>query len=104
MDNNISMFSEFKETLDRFKYLNEKFKDSLDEHDLPAMVILERNESGENKHAMIGKLDDLFILYEWGINLLCEGYGIKFDKALEILNHVHSSVDHIKLHDLKEEI
>ena len=48
MDINILIFSEFKETLDRFKYLYEKFKDSLDEHYLSAMVILERNESGEN--------------------------------------------------------
>lgn len=95
-----SMFAEFEKTLEQFKILREKYGDEAMKHTLPAMIVLERKEWGEN----IGQPSDLFILFEWGIRLISDGYEIPFDKCLEAIEKVHKNVDPIYLNNYKEEI
>lgn len=98
-ENDFSMFSEFKEVAETIK--NNKDKD---ESSLPAMIILERKEWGENKHAMCGGVDNLITLYEWGLNILCEGYEIEFDDILKLIKLKHKETKHIHISDIKKNI
>ena len=99
-----SMFAEFEKTLEQFKVLSEKYGDEAMKHTLPAMIVLERKEWGENKHAMIGQPSDIFILFEWGIRLISDGYDIPFDRCLKAIEEVHKNSDPIYLSDYKGEI
>lgn len=101
---NLSMFSEFEKTVKDFKRLSGIYGDRCVEHILPAMIILERKTSGENKHAIVGQPIDAFTLFEWGINQLAEGFEIDFDDALMIIKEIHNSVKPICINDFKGEI
>lgn len=99
----LSMFTEFIKTKDRFENLSKKRK-STEENPLPAMIILERKETGENKHAIVGDVLDIITLFEWGISQISEGYGCEFNKMLEIIQTKHENTDHIMITDIKKEI
>lgn len=96
-ENEYSMFEEFKEVANTIK--NNQGKD---ESEMPAMIILERKEWGENKHAMCGGADNLITLYEWGLNILCEGYEIKFDDILKLIKLKHKETEHNLYFNIKK--
>lgn len=99
----LSMFTEFIKTKDRFESMSKKRK-STEESPLPAMIILERKETGENKHAMVGDPLDIITLFEWGINLISEGYDYEFNEVLKLIQTKHENIDHIMITDIKKEI
>lgn len=100
----LSMFTEFIKTKDRFESMSKKRK-STEESPLPAMIILERKETGENKHAMVGDPLDIINLFEWGIYQISEGYGCEFSEMLEIIQQFHDSgISKIMFTDIKKEI
>lgn len=98
------MFVEFEKTTNRFKKLTESSDIQNPNKPLPAMIILERKENGENKHAMVGNANDLINLFEWGISQLTEGYKIEFDEMLELIKENHKNNKHILITDIKKEI
>ena len=100
----VSMFVEFEKTINRFKKLTESSDIQNPNKSLPAMIILEREETGENKHAMVGSSKDLINLFEWGISQLTEGYKIEFDEMLELIKENHKNKEHILITDIKREI
>lgn len=92
-----SMFDEFKNVV-------EEFQSKKEDERKPAMIILERKITGENKHAIIGEPYDIITLFEWGINSVIEGYEIDFDKFLQLIKMKHDDTDHIFLNNLKKEL
>ena len=99
----LSMFTEFIKTKDRFESMNKKRK-STEDNPLPAMIILERKETGENKHAMVGDVLDIITLFEWGINQISEGYGCEFNEMLKLIQTKHENTGHIMITNIKKEI
>lgn len=100
----LSMFTEFIKTKNRFEILSKK-RESTEDNPLPAMIILERKETGENKHAMVGDPLDIINLFEWGISQISKGYGCEFSEILEIIQKFHDSgVHHTMFTDIKKEI
>ena len=103
--NKNSMFDEFKDVIEEFKSLSEKYGEKSSEHILPAMIILERKVTGENKHAIIGQTPDVINLLEWCINQLSEGYNIEFEKVLDMILIMHNNIgEHISLKNYKGEL
>lgn len=100
----LSMFTEFIKTKDRFESMSKKRK-STEDNPLPAMIILERKETNENKHAMVGDPLDIITLFEWGISQISEGYGCEFSEMLELIQKFHDAgVSKIMFTDIKKEI
>ena len=53
---------------------------------------------------MTGDIENLVTLYEWGINLLAEGYKVEFDDIINLIKLKHENTDHIMFHDIKENL
>lgn len=84
MGNEYSMFEEFKEVV-------KKVQDGDNES---AMIVLERKEWGENKHAIVGNLESQITLFEWGIHMVAEGSNIDFEKVMALIEDKHKNTDH----------
>lgn len=88
----ISMYDEFKEIGKRLQDLD-KHKIKREPINCPAMIVLEHKESGENEHAMVGDLENILRLYDWGLNVIAEQYQVSFKTVLDLVNKFHESVD-----------
>lgn len=80
----IKLFDEFQKVMAK---VNDGDKES-------AMVILERKPWGENKHAMVGDIENQITLFEWGIHMLSEGCECSFDDVIALIKNKHEHTYH----------
>lgn len=92
-----SMFIEFIEVME---YLKTKDLDTKDE--LPAMIILEKQKDGMNKHGIIGRPIEVITLLEWGISQYAEQYDISFEDMMSFIQKKHDCTEHLVLFSDKE--
>ena len=101
-----SMFNELKDVVDYLGNLSmQDFNDT--KKKLPAMIILEKQLNGMNKHAIAGRPLEVFILFEWGISQFASQMGISYEDVLEGIELAHKGLKHIVLqkeeYDLNDE-
>ena len=84
MGTEYSMFDEFQRVM-------AKVKDGDKES---SMIILERKPWGENKHAMVGDIENQITLLEWGIHMLAEGTQCSFDDVIALIKSKHEQTYH----------
>lgn len=99
-----SMFDEFIKVKERFEELNNKYGDKANDHIMPAMIILEKMENGENKHAIVGQPYEIYTLIDWALSTISDGYGIPFEDLLEVISEMHKHIDHVYLNNITKEI
>lgn len=91
-----SVFTEIKEVVDYLSKSNLKTKESL-----PAIIVLEKQLDGMNKHAICGRLPEIITLFEWGISQYATQNDVSFDEIMKLINVKHNGTDHIVLHSEK---
>ena len=85
-----SMFTELLEVAD---YLEKS--DLKTSKNLPAMIILERQLDGMNKHAICGRAYEVVTLFEWGIDQYARQNNVKFEDVIKLINEKHKGTNHI---------
>ena len=96
-----SMFVEFEKVKNRLEEIEKK---NIKVDNRPAMIILERKETGENTHAIVGDVVDSLILLEWLANILSKGLDVPFEELLEVVNQIHKDTDHIMINDIRKNL
>ena len=95
-----SMFIEFNDVVN---YL--KGKDLETEEKLPAMIILEKQVDGINKHGIIGRPYEVCPLFEWGISQYASLNDISFEKLMLLIQKMHDEMtEKIIFHSEKGDI
>ena len=92
-----SVFDEIKSV---YNYLKES--DLETENVLPAIVLLEKQLDGMNKHAIAGRPQEICEIFEWGISQYANQTGIPYEDVLKGIELVHKSVNHCVLQSEKE--
>lgn len=91
--------SMFTELLDVANYLKEvNLKTS---KELPAMIILEKQLDGMDKHALVGRPQEIIELLEWGISQYSKQNNISFEILIELIQERHKTSKKIILHKKK---
>ena len=91
--------SMFTELLDVANYLKEvNLKTS---KELPAMIILEKQLDGMDKHALVGRPQEIIELLEWGISQYSKQNNISFEILIELIQERHKTSKKIILHEEK---
>ena len=89
----------FTELLDVANYLKEvNLKTS---KELPAMIILEKQLDGMDKHALVGRPQEIIELLEWGISQYSKQNNISFEILIELIQERHKTSKKIILHEEK---
>lgn len=92
-----SMFTEFMDIVNYLRTKDLKTKDNL-----PAMVILERQRDGMNKHGIVGRPIEVVTLFEWGISQYSKQNNISFEDMMLLIQKKHNESEHIEFQSYKE--
>ncbi len=94
-----SMFKEFDEVVDFIRKADLKT-----DKNLPAMVILEKQLDGLNKHGIIGRPQEIIALFEWGISQYAEQNDISFEAIISAIEEHHKNAKHIVIQREEHEV
>ena len=93
-----SMFDEFINVAERIQRLD-RYLVKRPDYNYPAMIVLEHKESGENKHAFVGSVENNIRLFDWGISAFAKSLNISFEDAVKAITLFHESSDFVFLNN-----